>query len=81
MNFALGAIVCGITLLSGRVLAEEAKLDRAKALENIAAAIVNRSSVEGRSATTSVIRRPSTRAATTVVLSNTVRFVSARQSS
>jgi len=35
MNFALGAIVCGITLLSGRVLAEEGKLDRAKALAEL----------------------------------------------
>jgi outer membrane murein-binding lipoprotein Lpp len=35
MKFPLGAIVCGITLLSGRVLAEEAKLDRAKAMEEL----------------------------------------------
>ena len=35
MKFALGAIVCGITLLSGRVLAEEGQLDRAKALAEL----------------------------------------------
>ena len=35
MKFPLGAIVCGITLLSGWVLAEEAKLDRAKAMEEL----------------------------------------------
>jgi len=35
MKFALGAIVCGITLLSGWVLAEEGKLDRAKALAEL----------------------------------------------
>ena len=35
MKFPLGAIVCGITLLSGRVLAEEAKLDRAKVLAEL----------------------------------------------
>jgi len=35
MKFALGALVCGVTLLGGRVFAEEAKLDRAKALEEL----------------------------------------------
>jgi len=35
MKFALGAIVCGITLLSGRVFAEEGQLDRAKALAEL----------------------------------------------
>ena len=35
MKFALGAIVCGITLLGGRVLAEEGQLDRAKALAEL----------------------------------------------
>jgi len=35
MKFPLGAIVCGITLLGGRVLAEEGKLDRAKALAEL----------------------------------------------
>ena len=35
MKFALGALVCGVTLLGERVFAEEAKLDRAKALEEL----------------------------------------------
>lgn len=35
MKFALGALVCGVTLLGGRVWGEEAKLDRAKALEEL----------------------------------------------
>jgi len=35
MKFAFGALICGVTLLGGRVLAEEAKLDRAKVLAEL----------------------------------------------
>ena len=35
MKFVLGVLVCGVTLLGERVFAEEAKLDRAKALEEL----------------------------------------------